>query len=97
MLALREKDGQWSGGACFPGDFKGDFSQGQPWTSTFPTLTLLRRAEHYLIERKLIHRLLSGEIVNEDFLQFAFPTWWHYDVLRALDYSGPLEFPHARI
>src|SRR3954469_9963368 len=42
LLAARDKDGQWAGGACFPGDFRGDFSQGQPWTSTFPTLTMLR-------------------------------------------------------
>src|SRR6476660_8388168 len=42
LLALRDEDGQWAGGACFPADFRGDFSQGQPWTSTFPTLTLLR-------------------------------------------------------
>jgi hypothetical protein len=42
LLALRDSDGQWAGGACFPADFRGDFSAGQPWTSTFPTLTLLR-------------------------------------------------------
>jgi hypothetical protein len=42
LLAVRGADGQWAGGACFPADFRGDFSQGQPWTSTFPTLTLLR-------------------------------------------------------
>jgi hypothetical protein len=42
LLALRGDDGQWAGGACFPADFRGDFSAGQPWTSTVPTLTLLR-------------------------------------------------------
>lgn len=41
LLAARDEDGQWAGGACFPADFRGDFSTGQPWTSTFPTLTLL--------------------------------------------------------
>jgi hypothetical protein len=40
LLALRGGDGQWAGGACFPADFCGDFSAGQPWTSTLPTLTL---------------------------------------------------------
>lgn len=43
LLEVRDDDGQWAGGACFPGDFRGDFSRGQPWTSTFPTLTLLRQ------------------------------------------------------
>src|ERR1700759_4337207 len=42
LLALRADDGQWAGGAGFPSAFRGDFSAGQPWTSTFPTLTLLR-------------------------------------------------------
>lgn len=42
LLALRDEDGQWAGGACFPADFRGDFSQGQPWTSTYPTLLPLR-------------------------------------------------------
>src|SRR3954454_1947053 len=42
LLARRDEDGQWPGGACFPADFRGDFSAGQPWTSTSPTLTLLR-------------------------------------------------------
>lgn len=42
LLALRDDDGQWAGGACFPADFRGDLSAGQPWTSTLPTLTLLR-------------------------------------------------------
>jgi hypothetical protein len=199
LLALRDDDGQWAGGACFPGDFRGDFSQGQPWTSTFPTLTLLRdfgidpeakalretialvrdncrwehdgqaffdgevepcingrtvaigsyfgedvdgivarllgeqlgdggwnceaengsvrssfatticvldglleheratggsaevvaarqRGQEYLLERRLFRRLSTGEVADPDWLQFSFPTWWHYDVLWALDY-----------
>jgi hypothetical protein len=199
LLAKRGSDGQWAGGACFPGDFRGDFSQGQPWTSTFPTLTLLRdfgidpdaepvretielidknctwehagqpffagevepcingrtvavgayfgvdvdsivdrlldeqladggwncetengsvrssfhttmcvldgllehelatgglvdvrearrRGQEYLLERQLMRRLSTGEVVEADWLRFSFPTWWHYDVLRALDY-----------
>jgi hypothetical protein len=199
LLALRDGDGQWAGGACFPAGFRGDFSAGQPWTSTFPTLTLLRdfgvdpnaeqmreavvlvrdncRWEHagqpffdgevepcingrtvalgayfgvdvdsivvrllgeqladggwncevengsvrssfhtticvleglleyeratggsaesvaarrpgekYLLKRRLFRRLSTGEVVKPDWLRFSFPTWWHYDVLRALDY-----------
>lgn len=199
LLAARDQDGQWAGGACFPGDFRGDFqgdfSSGQPWTSTLPTLTLLRelgvdpsaepvreavrlvaancrweyqgraffagevepcingrtvaigayfgvdvsgilarligeqladggwncaaengsvrssfhsticvlegllaheptpesvaarnRGEEYLLARGLFRRLSTGEVVDPAWLKFAFPTWWHYDVLRALDY-----------
>jgi hypothetical protein len=50
LLAARDCDGQWEGGACFPSriaeDWRAgiqpDFSHGQPWTSTLPTLMLLR-------------------------------------------------------
>ena len=50
LLALRDPDGQWAGGACFPryvadnwrAGIQPDFSHGQPWTSTLPTLMLLR-------------------------------------------------------
>lgn len=50
LLALRDPDGQWDGGACFPrrvaedwrAGIEPDFSGGQPWTSTLPTLMLLR-------------------------------------------------------
>src|SRR5689334_18568052 len=45
-----------------------------------------RRGEEYLLERKLFRRKSTGEIVNPRWLQFSFPTHWHYDVLRALDY-----------
>jgi hypothetical protein len=199
LLSLRDPDGQWAGGACFPGDFRGDFSGGQPWTSTFPSLSLLCefgidpfadvvrdavelvrkncrwehagqaffdgevepcingrtvaigayfgvnvddivtrllgeqledggwncevengsvrssfdttmcvldglleyekatggspesvasrvRGQNYLLERRLYRRLSTGEVANPDWLNFSFPTWWHYDVLRALDH-----------
>ena len=198
LLALCGDDG-WAGGACFPSDFRGDFSQGQPWTATLPTLTLLRdfgvdpdvdlvrekialvrdncrweydgspffdgevepcingrtvalgayfgvavdgivarlldeqlddggwnceaengsvrssfdtticvldglldyeratdaperiapvrrRGERYLLDRVLMRRKSTGDIVDAHYLQFSFPTQWHYDVLRALDH-----------
>ncbi|MDX1449711.1 MAG: squalene cyclase [Acidimicrobiia bacterium] len=47
LLALQDPDGQWAGGAYFPGDF--DFEgpeaaegAGQPWTATTWTLNTLR-------------------------------------------------------
>jgi len=50
------------------------------------------RGQEYLLERHLFHRKLTGEVIERDregstlFTRFAFPTWWHYDVLRGLDY-----------
>ena len=43
-------------------------------------------AEEYLLERKLFRRKSTGEVVHADFLEFGFPYYWRYDVLRALDY-----------
>ena len=45
-----------------------------------------RRGQEYLLERRLFRRLSTGEVVDPDWLRFSFPTWWHYDVLWALDY-----------
>ena len=41
LLALRDADGQWAGGAFFPAGFQGS-DDGQPWTATFFTLVMLR-------------------------------------------------------
>jgi hypothetical protein len=47
LLALQDPDGQWDGGAYFPGDFDFDGPEatddaGQPWTATTWTLNTLR-------------------------------------------------------
>ena len=42
--------------------------------------------EEYLLERGLFRRQSTGEVVQQEYLEFAFPYYWHYDVLRALDY-----------
>jgi len=44
------------------------------------------RAHEYLLERRLLRRLSTGGIIEPAWTRFAFPTLWHYDVLRALDY-----------
>ncbi|MGE3074271.1 MAG: hypothetical protein AB7N24_13555 [Dehalococcoidia bacterium] len=198
LLNLQGSDGQWAGGACFPGDFRWGEEQ-QPWTSTLPVLQLLqefgidpgdervraaiagvragcrwehagqpffegevepcingrtvglgayfgvevgdivtrllgeqledggwnceaengsvrssfhttinvleglieyeravggspevaasrRKGEEYLLERRLMNRRSSGEVVEPSWLEFSFPVHWYYDVLRGLDY-----------
>lgn len=45
-----------------------------------------RRGEAYLLDRKLLRRKSTGEVVDPAWLQFSFPTRWHYDVLRGLEY-----------
>jgi hypothetical protein len=57
-----------------------------------------QRGEEYLLERGLFRRLSSGKVANPEFLQFAYPPRYHYDVLRALDYLRAAgSHPDARI
>jgi hypothetical protein len=58
-----------------------------------PEVTIARaRGEEYLLERHLFRRKSTGEAIEHDrkggasWWRFAFPTWWHYDVLRALEH-----------
>jgi len=50
------------------------------------------RGQEYLLERRLCRRRSTGALIERDrkggaaWTRFAFPTWWHYDVLRGLDY-----------
>ncbi|WP_194914078.1 hypothetical protein [Catenulispora rubra] len=44
----------------------------------------LRRGQEYLLRRRMFRRLSTGEPMA--WLEFSYPTFWHYDVLRGLDY-----------
>jgi hypothetical protein len=50
------------------------------------------RGHEYLLDRRLFRRRSTGEVIEDrkargaDWTRFAFPTWWHYDVLRGLEY-----------
>jgi hypothetical protein len=50
------------------------------------------RGQEYLLKRRLLRRRSTGEVIERDrkggaaWTRFAFPTWWHYDVLRGLEY-----------
>jgi hypothetical protein len=57
------------------------------------------RGQEYLLERRLFRRRSTGTVIDYDrktgpggeggqpaWTRFAFPTWWHYDVLRGLEY-----------
>src|SRR5215470_16370751 len=58
-----------------------------------PEATTARlRGQEYLLERRLLRRRSTGEVIERDrkggaaWTRFVFPTWWHYDVLRGLEY-----------
>jgi hypothetical protein len=45
-----------------------------------------KRAENYLLERRMVRSLWTGRVIDKRWLRFSFPAFWHYDVLRGLDY-----------
>jgi len=65
-----------------------------------PDLTAARlRGQEYLLERHLFRRRSTGAVLEYDrkngppgerghpaWTRFAFPAWWHYDVLRGLEH-----------
>ncbi|MGD2103336.1 MAG: hypothetical protein PVG83_13985 [Acidimicrobiia bacterium] len=44
------------------------------------------RAHEFLLERRLMRSLSTGEIINPSWTRFSFPPRWWYDVLRGLEY-----------
>ena len=44
------------------------------------------RALGYLLERRLLRSLRTGEVIDRSWTRFQFPPSYRYDVLRALDY-----------
>jgi len=58
-----------------------------------PAVTEARlRGQEYILERRLLRRRSTGQVIERDrkgngsWTSFAFPTWWHYDVLRGLEH-----------
>ncbi len=45
-----------------------------------------KEAENYLLERRMFRSFRTGKVIDNRWLRFSFPTFWHYDVLRGLDY-----------
>ena len=57
-----------------------------------------RGGEAYLLERRLFRRKTTGEVIDPSWLRFSFPHWYHYDVLRALEYLSDAEVtPDERV
>lgn len=67
-------------------------------TGSSDAVAARKRGEEYLLERVLMRRKSTGEIVNPKWLQCSFPVRWHYDILRALDYFRAVgEAPDPRM
>ncbi len=68
------------------------------------------RGQEYLLEHRLFRRRSSGAVIDKDrkdgrigmdghpaWACFAFPTWWHHDVLRGLEYLRRAGAPDERV
>jgi hypothetical protein len=56
-------------------------------TGGSPAVKMAReRGEQYLLDRRMLRRLSTGEVIDPKYMQFYFPPGWHYDILRGLDY-----------
>jgi hypothetical protein len=56
-------------------------------TGGSPAVTAAReRGQEYLLERRLLRRRSSGDVIDPAWTKFSFATGYHYDVLRGLEY-----------
>ncbi|SDS96754.1 hypothetical protein SAMN04489721_2249 [Agromyces flavus] len=99
LLGERLPDGGWN---CEPADesqrssfdstlcvLEGLLAVERDGSSAVPAAEIAearRGGEEYLLERHLFRRRSTGEVVKDRYLNFTFPPYWFYDVLRALDY-----------
>jgi hypothetical protein len=44
------------------------------------------RGEEYLLDRRLLYRVSTGEVMDPRFAMPSYPDRWYYDIVRALDY-----------
>ncbi|HEX2421057.1 MAG TPA: hypothetical protein VHL55_05615 [Acidimicrobiia bacterium] len=44
------------------------------------------RGQEYLLERRMLRSLSSGEVIDSDWTLFSYPVGYHYDILRGLEY-----------
>jgi hypothetical protein len=52
-----------------------------------------RRGREFLLVHRLFRSHRTGEVIKPIFIRFSFPTRWHYDILRALDYFQSAKAP----
>jgi hypothetical protein len=63
LLAQRDEDGQWDGGAYFPGHGEPPADGSQPWTATAPSLSLLH---HFGLDPDSAQSCRAVDLVKEN-------------------------------
>lgn len=54
------------------------------------------RGMEFLLQHHLFRSHRTGKIIKPEFLRFAFPPRWHFDILRGLDYFQCINAPRDR-
>ena len=56
------------------------------------------RGQEYLLARHMLRRRSTGDVIDADWTHFSFPSGYHYDVLRGLEYLRSTEMrPDVRM
>ncbi|WP_082099095.1 hypothetical protein [Demequina iriomotensis] len=68
-------------------------TQRRAFGSTSAAAEAAEDAREYLLARGLMRGRRSGQVIDPAFQRFSFPTYWHYDVLRALEHLRMADAP----
>jgi hypothetical protein len=70
------------------------------WHHTVPDAEIaraLRRGQEVILERGLLFRRSTGELIDPRFAMLSYPVRWFYDVLRALEHFRAVDLPDPRL
>ena len=57
------------------------------------TTAAQKRGREFLLHHRLFRSHRTGRVIEPVWTRFSFPPWWHYDILRALDYFQSVRAP----
>jgi hypothetical protein len=60
--------------------------------AAFEPMPAAEAGREFLLVHRLFRSHRTGDVVRASFTRFSFPCYWHYDVLRALDYWRAFEW-----
>ncbi len=97
LLTEQMEDGGWNCAQDWDGSTRGSFEttidvvegllQYHRSVGDRPAIpAALERAHDFMLDRHLLRRLSTGELINQDWMKLSYPPRSKYDVLRALDY-----------
>lgn len=83
LVAQQLPDGGWN---CRRGDTHSSFHTTLSALEALGSHPASEAGREFLLEHHLFRSHTTGGVARDTFTRFSFPTYWYYDVLRALDY-----------